>query len=69
MKGYNYFQLTYREVQGILLYQGFLTPIFPTKHPERSQRCFFYTKLVEGTRGQVKFLISQKVVVHNLIVI
>ena len=37
---FNYLQLLYREVKGILLYQGFPRPIFSTKHPERSEGCF-----------------------------
>ena len=37
---YNYLQLLYREVKGILLYQGFPKPILPTKHPERKEGCF-----------------------------
>ena len=37
---YNYLQLLYREVKGILLYQGFPRPILPTKHPERKEGCF-----------------------------
>jgi len=36
----NYLQLLYREVKGILLYQGFPRPILSTKHPERSEECF-----------------------------
>ena len=35
----NYSQLLYREVKGILLYQGFTRPIQPTKHPECSEGC------------------------------
>ena len=34
---YNY---TAGEVREILLYQGVPRPIFPTKHPERSEGCF-----------------------------
>ena len=36
----NYLQLLYREVKGILLYQGFPRPMLPTKHPEPSVGCF-----------------------------
>jgi len=53
---YNYF--IYREVKGILLYQGFPWLILSTKHP----------KLVKGTRGLVKILFSEKIVVHIFIV-
>ena len=35
-----YLQLLYREVRGILLYQGFPRPILPTKHPESGKGCF-----------------------------
>ena len=35
-----YLQLLYREVKGILLYQGFPRPILPTKHPESGKGCF-----------------------------
>ena len=31
---YNYLQLLYRIVNGILLYQGVSRPILPTKHSE-----------------------------------
>ena len=41
----NYSQLLYREVKGILLYQGFTRPIQPTKHPECSEGC------LEGKTG------------------
>ena len=44
--GYNYLQLLYREIEEILLYQGFLRPILLTKHPECSEK-----ELIEGTRG------------------
>ena len=36
----NYLQLLYREVKGILLYQGIPRPILSTKHPERGEECF-----------------------------
>ena len=36
---YNYVQLLYREVTGILLYQGSQDQ-FSFKHPERSKGCF-----------------------------
>ena len=64
--GYNYLQLLYREIEEILLYQGFLRPILLTKHPECSEK-----ELIEGTRGKVKFLISRIsicIIVHNFIV-
>ena len=37
---HNYLQLLYREVKGILLYQGFhfQRPIFLTKHPKRKKK-------------------------------
>ena len=34
-QNFNYFQLLYRELKGILLYQGFPRPILPTNHPEQ----------------------------------
>ena len=37
----NYLQLLYKEVKGILLHKRFLRPILHTKHPERSEGCFF----------------------------
>ena len=33
-------QLQHREVEGILLYQGFPRSIVSTKHPESSEGCF-----------------------------
>ena len=38
---FNYFQLLYRDIKGILLYQGFPRLILPTNHPEQG--------MVEGT--------------------
>ncbi len=54
----NYLQLFYREVQGILLYNGFPSPILSSKHPERKEGCSV-DKFVEGTRV-VKFFISEQ---------
>jgi len=36
----NYLQQLYREVKGVLLYQGFLRPILHTKHLERREGWF-----------------------------
>ena len=40
---FNYLQLLYRGIKGILLYQGFPRLILPTNHPEQG--------MVEGTSG------------------
>ena len=37
---FNYLQLLYREVKGILLHQGIPRLILSTKHPESNEECF-----------------------------
>ena len=63
---FNYLQLLYREVQGILLYQGFPRPVLSTKHPVRSVECFI-DKIGRGNPwlSNIFFKFLQ---VHNLIV-
>ena len=48
-----------REIMEFLLYRGFPRPIWPAKYHERSEG-YFAGKLVKGTRGEVKILISRK---------
>ena len=55
IKNNNYLQLLYREVKGILLYQGLPRPILALKNPEHA--------LVRQN-----FYFPQKVVGHNFIV-
>ena len=37
--------LLYREVKGLLLYQGFPRQILPTKHPDRNVQFFISRKI------------------------
>ena len=67
-KSSNYLQQICRECIELLLYRGFLRPIWHAKYYERSED-ILHAKLVKGTRGEVKLLISrEKFVVHNFIV-
>ena len=43
---YNYLQLLYTEVNGILLHQWFPRPILPAKLPERSKKVFVHNFIV-----------------------
>ena len=55
----NYLQLLYREVKGILPYQGFPRPFLSTKHTERSEGCLL-NKIGRGIRWLSKTIISRK---------